>query len=147
MELANFVTNKELRGAGYSSVEHHYSFIDPAVSGNYTYRLKDSDYAGRVSILAIVSAEAKTSKQIALTNYPNPFNPQTHINVILQEPGYIQLDIYDARGKFIRNLFDGYQQSGNHSILFKAGQLASGFYFYRLQSNGRNLIQKMLLLR
>lgn len=147
VEIANFVTNKELRGAGYSSVEHKYSFMDPAVSGNYTYRLKDSDYAGRISILAIVSAEAKISKQIALSNYPNPFNPQTHINFTLREPGYTQLDIYGARGKFIRHLFDGYQQSGNHSILFKAGQLASGFYFYRLQSNGRSLIQKMLLIR
>jgi len=69
-------------------------------------------------------------------NYPNPFNPSTIINYRLAVSGYITLNVYDANGKLVRVLENGYKQSGSHSINFSAEGLASGVYHYSLFADG-----------
>lgn len=84
--------------------------------------------------------------------FPNPFNPQTTISFSLAEPGYTTIEIYNILGQKISTLMDEYKQAGNNTIIWngtnKAGeQVASGVYFYRLQSGDFTDSKKMLLLR
>ncbi len=65
-------------------------------------------------------------------NYPNPFNPLTNITYVLKSNSYVMLDIYDINGRFVRKLFDGYQNSGKYKLRFDGGNLSSGVYFYRI---------------
>ncbi|MEO8398738.1 MAG: T9SS type A sorting domain-containing protein [Ignavibacteriaceae bacterium] len=39
------------------------------------------------------------------------------------------------------------QQPGNYEAAFDASNLPSGVYIYRLQSGGKNLSKKMILLK
>ena len=80
-------------------------------------------------------------------NYPNPFNPQTSINWTMPDPGEISLDIYNIRGQFIENVFNGIKESGNHEINWIASAYPSGIYFYRLTIDERILQKKMILLK
>lgn len=85
-------------------------------------------------------------------NYPNPFNPVTIIKFSLAEPGYTTIDIFNILGQKITSLAAEYRQAGNHSVIWNglnsSGEaVASGIYFYRLQSGDFIDSKKMTLLR
>ncbi|MBP9095750.1 MAG: T9SS type A sorting domain-containing protein, partial [Ignavibacteria bacterium] len=69
-------------------------------------------------------------------NYPNPFNPNTIINYQLPKNSFISLNIYDANGRLIKILENGFKQAGNYSTNFSAEGLSSGVYFYSLYADG-----------
>ncbi|MGH2575179.1 MAG: Kelch repeat-containing protein, partial [Ignavibacteria bacterium] len=66
-------------------------------------------------------------------NYPNPFNPSTFIKYELAANGFVNLTVYDLLAKEIETLFYGRQNAGIYSIEFKAGELSSGIYFYKIE--------------
>ncbi|MBN2010683.1 T9SS type A sorting domain-containing protein [candidate division KSB1 bacterium] len=89
---------------------------------------------------------------IPQTNYPNPFNAETTIHYVVLENAKVQLDIYNNLGQKIRTLVNSHQQAGQHQAVWDgrndhAQQVASGFYFYTITINGKQHIQKMLLLQ
>jgi hypothetical protein len=80
-------------------------------------------------------------------NYPNPFNPKTNIAFTITELEFVNLKVFDAMGKEIQTLVNRELPAGNHSVKFEATGLASGFYFYRLQSGNFSEIKKMVFLK
>lgn len=93
---------------------------------------------------------SRGQKQIRLLqNYPNPFNPSTTISFELTRPEYIRLSVYTMLGQPVAMLAEGKREAGWHCIAFKAEQLPSGIYFYRLkQLSGEGLFtRKMTLIK
>lgn len=82
-----------------------------------------------------------------LQNYPNPFNGATTIKYDLQQPASVCLKIYNAQGQEVLTLAGGAQQLGNHEVQFDARNLASGVYFYKLETGHSVAVKKALLLR
>ena len=80
-------------------------------------------------------------------NYPNPFNPTTEINYTIAKDGFVSLTVYNALGQEIVKLVNEVQKAGRHQVSFNANRLASGVYYYRLESSGKNMAKKMLLLK
>ena len=80
-------------------------------------------------------------------NYPNPFNHTTHIAYALERPGFVELQVYDLRGRRIRTLAQGFQPVGAHAVAFDAGSLPSGVYLYALTVDGAVDRKKMVLVR
>jgi len=87
------------------------------------------------------------NEYILYQNYPNPFNPTTQVSYSLPKSSFVQLKIYDILGKEVANLVNEEQQSGNYKVEFNASTLASGIYFYRLQSGSFVETKKLVLLR
>ncbi|MBN1782629.1 polysaccharide deacetylase family protein [bacterium] len=80
-------------------------------------------------------------------NYPNPFNPYTTIRFDLPQAERVTLQVYDNIGRGVRTLLDERLQAGPHSVVFDGTGLASGVYFYHMQSGNIALQRKMLLLK
>jgi hypothetical protein len=80
-------------------------------------------------------------------NYPNPFNPSTHISYQLPTSAFVLLKVFDVTGKEIQTLVNERQNAGNHSVQFDASNLASGVYFYRLETGTFHDTRKLLLLK
>jgi len=85
-------------------------------------------------------------------NYPNPFNPHTIIIFILPQPGEIKLQIYDITGRLVRNFGPLQYSAGEHQLQWNGCNdrglpVPSGVYYYKLESNGRSLLNKMLLVK
>lgn len=85
-------------------------------------------------------------------NYPNPFNPTTTIRYKLEQPGRVQLSIFDITGREVMRVIDEYQFGGSYSVTWngkdEAGQqLASGIYFTRLDVNGALATTRMTLTK
>ncbi|MEO8665348.1 MAG: choice-of-anchor B family protein [Ignavibacteria bacterium] len=80
-------------------------------------------------------------------NYPNPFNPSTSIDFQLEKSGNISLKIYDARGRLVSTLINGFRTAGDHSVKFNALNLPSGIYFYELVAKDFSKVMKMVVLK
>jgi len=85
-------------------------------------------------------------------NYPNPFNPETTITFTLRNEGRATIKIYDLGGRLIRTLLDSSLEEGEHNVIWdgrcnKGNSVASGIYFYSLESSGERDSKKMILLK
>lgn len=80
-------------------------------------------------------------------NFPNPFNPTTHIRFSLAQAGKVHLTISNVLGQLVRTLLDQTVTPGNHDLLFDGASLPSGVYFYTLQVGETKIMRKMLLVR
>ncbi|MGH7601670.1 MAG: SBBP repeat-containing protein, partial [bacterium] len=78
-------------------------------------------------------------------NFPNPFNPSTTIHFAMATAGKARLAIYNLRGELVHTLVDGERAAGYHRVTFNARGLASGTYFYRLESGDFISTRKMIL--
>ena len=81
-------------------------------------------------------------------NYPNPFNPATHIQFDLQSQTQPTLTVFDVTGREVTRLLNGKTMSaGTHVVEFNATGLASGVYFYRLETPLNHQTRKMMLVK
>lgn len=80
-------------------------------------------------------------------NYPNPFNPSTSISFAIEKNGHVLLNVYNAEGKFIKELMNKQMISGNYEIKFDGENLPSGVYFYKIEFDGKTDTKKMLLIK
>ncbi len=102
-------------------------------------------------------ATARPSETTLLTNYPNPFNPETWIPYQLADSTEVRINIYDAQGILIRALNLGHQTAGYYTHRSRAAYwdgrnalgepVASGIYFYQLQTDTTSLMRKMVILK
>lgn len=90
--------------------------------------------------------QSSPEKYALSQNFPNPFNPSTTIKFVLEKSGYTRLDVYNIIGELVSNLVDEELNSGEQSVRFNAAGLASGVYFYTLQTEAFTETRKMLLL-
>ncbi len=86
------------------------------------------------------------------TNHPNPFNPETTISYSLAYPGEVEITIYNVRGQQVRALQKGWQDAGEHSVVWngrddQGSPVGSGVYLSRMESSGNSCTRKMLLLK
>ena len=96
-------------------------------------------------------AEAPSAFRLA-QNYPNPFNPMTTIRFDMKEKGLVTLKIYDVSGRLVRTLADGVRDAGAYSIPWDGrnnigSEVASGIYFYKMETAGFLATKKLVLLR
>ncbi len=83
---------------------------------------------------------------------PNPFNPLTTIAYTLGAPGNVQLTVHDVAGRRVRSLVHesrapgAYEATWNGTNDAGAG-VASGVYFFRLESEGVSEVRRTTLVR
>jgi hypothetical protein len=100
-----------------------------------------------------VSAVSELPGMVTLLgNHPNPFNPSTIIRFSLPSQQNVDLRIYSARGRLVRSLLHGAQPAGLHHAVWRGrddrGQgVASGVYFYRLETDEGSFTGKMVLTK
>ncbi|MEO8514748.1 MAG: T9SS type A sorting domain-containing protein, partial [Ignavibacteria bacterium] len=80
-------------------------------------------------------------------NYPNPFNPATKIRFDLSKSGNVKLAVYDIEGKQVAEIVNANYAAGEYSFDFNAENLATGIYFYKLETPEFTSIRKMMLVK
>ena len=80
-------------------------------------------------------------------NYPNPFNEFTTIPFSVANQGLVSLKVFNLHGAIVSELTKSVLPAGNYTVSFDAENLASGLYFCKLESGGKAISRKMLLLR
>lgn len=148
--VGEFITIGFVNGAGTSTEEKSYSFIDANVQpGVYSYRLKQFDFDGSFNYSNVIEIDISVPTVFDLAqNYPNPFNPSTTIEYSVAAPVNVTLTVYTILGEQVAILVNNqFTEAGKHSVQFNASSLASGTYIYRLQAGEFVTSKKMLLTK
>ncbi len=85
-------------------------------------------------------------------NYPNPFNPTTTIAFSLKKGGHVSLAVYNLLGQKVKTLLDEKMIAGIHHATWdgtdEVGKhMASGIYYYRVETESHKAMKKMLLMK
>lgn len=155
----------EIRHAGFSGTSRSTDAIGTAISGygtlfsaawvgNYT---GTSGSQGNFTVIRLTADSVTVSvgdddRRVPTTltldqNFPNPFNPATTITFALPASGYVRLNVYDVLGNEVAVLVNEEMRAGDHLVILDASRLASGMYFYRLQSGGFVQTRSLLVLK
>ena len=106
---------------------------------------------GKINSVVVTKVEKYVNtipKEYSLSqNYPNPFNPSTNIGFDLPFPGKVKVTVYNQLGQLIATIADGQYSAGTHQLHFKAGNLASGIYYYRIKAGSFTQTKKMILVK
>jgi len=92
---------------------------------------------------------------VLLTNYPNPFNPETWIPYKLAKPANVMFHIYSSDGQLVRTLKLGHQNAGVYQDRTHAAywdgknefgeHVASGIYFYTMTAGNWTATNRMVI--
>ncbi len=85
-------------------------------------------------------------------NYPNPFNPSTSISYSILNGDYVSINIFDAKGLKVLELFNNYKSAGVYSVDWNGQnengtRVSSGVYFYSINTAKFRQTKKMILFK
>ncbi len=130
---------------------------DNIVSGPFTHRVGVEDLRKAYLSLPLTVGDVHPSATILGQNFPNPFNPETWIPYQLEKSADVALQIYDMSGSIVRTIDLGFKSRGFYMTRSTAAywdgrnnmgeQVASGVYFYSLQTTDFSATRKMLILK
>lgn len=97
-------------------------------------------------------SEQISADDYQLTNYPNPFNPQTTISFALEKTENVKLEIFNPKGQRVKTLLKSRLQPGIHNYVWDGTdcqdkKVSSGVYLYRLEVAGEKNIKQCILLK
>jgi hypothetical protein len=109
-------------------------------------------------LITSVKPEDKTnipSAYLAVSNYPNPFNPSTIISFSVPydlSNENAELIVYDVQGQAVKHLVNQVLPAGNYVTKWYGDNdnnlpVSSGIYIYRLKIADRQAVGKMNLIR
>jgi hypothetical protein len=147
----SFTVIDTLKGSGDTYVDKN------AEQGQtHVYRIKaykdsaESAYSNEASIVVtgIREEEGEIPAEYSLSqNYPNPFNATTRIRFALPKTTLTKITIHDLLGREIMTVVNKKLQAGFHEINIDSNNLASGVFFYRIESGDFIQSKKMILLK
>jgi predicted acyl esterase len=80
-------------------------------------------------------------------NYPNPFNPTTNIKFNIPKRDNVTLKVFNILGKEVATLVKENLKAGTYEVKFDGGNLSSGIYFYKLETQSYKETKKMVLIK
>lgn len=140
----------------FEALEHENSTVaclrldDIYPGGWWDYDGDVSDHrpvAMKLDFSGAVAADLPGPMQVSLSSAPNPFNPRTEISYVLPEGGFVDLSIFDARGRLVEVLVQTSLEAGEHKVAWQAPRRASGLYFARISTGGATSVHKMMLMK
>jgi hypothetical protein len=138
----------------YESLSQQDSIFGTADKSGYRLRVVANDGVNtsdtaEVAFSILTSAERiPTPASFTLEqNYPNPFNPSTTLTFTLPAAGDVSLVVFDALGRPVATVVDGYRAAGTYHVGFNASDLSSGNYLAVLRSGNHTASIRMTLAR
>ena len=103
------------------------------------------------AVSEISSAVLPNSYQLGAA-YPNPFNPETAIDIAVPADGHVKVQVFNATGQVVATLADQHLSAGTYKVTWDARDLngnavSSGVYFYRMQAGEFSDVRAMTFLK
>ncbi|MFC1542933.1 T9SS type A sorting domain-containing protein [Candidatus Neomarinimicrobiota bacterium] len=97
-------------------------------------------------------APNEPAEELALSGYPNPFNPTATIRFGLPDPGMITLVVYDLLGREMVRLIEGYRDAGWQSVVWngwdvRSREVPTGIYIARLITPQKVKAIKLVMMK
>jgi hypothetical protein len=98
------------------------------------------------------AADGLPTEWMMSQNYPNPFNPVTQIAFDVPSRAHVTLNVFNVLGQQVATLVDQELARGSYTADWdgtssSGGEVASGVYFYRLETDNYIDTKKMVLMK
>ena len=127
------------------------------VSGPFQRTVTTMDIRNAFLSLQLNVGDVQPQDTLLAQNFPNPFNPETWIPYQLSKATEVKIDIYDISGHLVRSLDLGWKPLGSYMTPSGAAywdgknavgeRVASGIYFYTLQTSDFAATRRMVILK
>lgn len=136
-------------GKGTTTQIQSYSFssLVPRLLSPAVFRLKQIDLDGTVSYSPEIELSQAPDGFVLIKAYPNPFNPETKLEINLPRESEINLVLYNSLGQQIAILDSGKKDAGLHFYTISGNPLSSGVYFVTLSAGKQKKSVKLVLLK
>ncbi|MCF7797477.1 MAG: T9SS type A sorting domain-containing protein, partial [Lentisphaeria bacterium] len=141
----------------YLLVDGNWEYIGGKVDRSARTITVNTNYLGRYVVAAgehgqVYQASIVPETYVLEQNYPNPFNPSTTISFGLPDDGVVSLKVYDIQGREVVTLVQNHLAAGSYQVTWNAldarhSPVASGVYFYVLDSENFRQVKKMVLTK
>ena len=111
------------------------------------FNVVDSENETVTRRLQIDVGQTLLEKFVLYPNNPNPFSTRTLIQYDLPKDTHVNIQVYNVKGQLIEELVNGIESAGRKQIEWNAKDRNSGIYFYRLSTEDKTIIKKMILMR
>lgn len=79
--------------------------------------------------------------------FPNPSSDYVTVSYSLKESKVVSVELFDINGKMLQTLSEANQQAGSYEKVISLQGVEKGIYFIRINSNGQQASQKMLIVK
>ena len=127
------------------------------VSGPFQRTVSTADIGNAFLSLQLNVGDVRPKDTILAQNYPNPFNPETWIPYQLSKSADVSIHIHNVAGHLVRTLDLGLKSTGSYMTPSTAAywdgknsageRVASGIYFYTLQTVDFAATRRMVILK
>ena len=127
------------------------------VSGPFQRTVSTDDIRNAFLSLQLNVGDVQPQDTILAQNYPNPFNPETWIPYQLSKSTEVSIHIHNIAGHLVRSLDLGLKPTGSYMTPATAAywdgknsvgeRVASGIYFYTLQTPDFAATRRMVILK
>jgi hypothetical protein len=145
-----FVDAGFVPAAGVNGLGADYVFVDTESGSNSDgYRLRMTGRDGSVDYSPVIRPAHQREGQPALSAaFPNPVFGHSSFTWTPRRSGPARITLHDLLGREVAVIFDGSAAVGSVLTLgIDATDLASGPYFYHLQSNGEYEARRIIIAR
>ena len=110
---------------------------------------QDHVYTANASVATSTSIEENGVPQAfeVYAAYPNPFTSSATVTYSLQHPEPVQFALYDALGRVVQTLDEGFKEAGTHEILISGDDLPTGTYYYRIHTSSTQKTHTLTRIR
>jgi DNA-binding beta-propeller fold protein YncE len=141
VDAKDYVENSEIYFYNVDSLELQQQYEVGVGASDVKFEIED-----------VANGESPVPLVQNLSNYPNPFNPETSISFNLQKSEQVNLIIFNIKGQAIKQLYNGRLAAGSHNLVWNGTDnngdaVACAVYFYRLQTQQGTVNRKMLLVK
>ncbi len=95
-----------------------------------------------------LGVETKTEYDFSINNvYPNPASGNAEFTFDLENGGNVSIDMFDAMGRKVANLHEGYIAAGHNGLNINTADYVTGSYIITLTVDGRKVARSLNIVK
>jgi hypothetical protein len=141
--FASLASNTESGFMSYLNILYHID-PEPGTSIGADEDPPGDNYVNYLTVFLPVSVQPKDSRQEVMVS-PNPAHDFANVVVSLAKADKVELNVYDAMGKFVIKNNYGVQTSGNHTFKVNTSSLTGGMYLFSVKTGSSQISRKVVV--
>lgn len=133
--------------SGFNPSHNLYVVIDP---NNQITEVHDDNNTGWTPLLSVSSDPDGIADAIAPLNakiYPNPAQERAQIDLELDSPGVLKIQMMDMNGRIISTLYDHMVPAGNFILPVSLNDLPQGMYLIKATHNAQAKVMRLIHIK
>ena len=95
----------------------------------------------------LVGIDETNNDGSSLSAFPNPANNNVNFNVTLNNAQHISLELFDAQGKFVKEIAKKNVPIGTQHYTLSLSEFSEGIYYYRLITDETSYSKKLVIIK